>query len=125
MFVGVVGFYFLLSDINAIISEAVNKEMQFSSKLSMLEKVNESYKLSQETYKEAKISLYQLADSSCVDLPFFYRQFPLKIREELKYAVYNDMLVQFPLFHKLKMEQINRIGDALKFQVFEKSNLSF
>jgi len=123
MVVGVVGFYFLLSDINAVISEALNKEARFSAKLSMLEKVNIRYKLSPDTYKEARASLFRLADRTKLDLLFFYGCFPTHIREELKHAQYSAELAQFPLFRKLKPEQLNRIGDALQLEVFEESRL--
>lgn len=124
MCVGVVGFYFLLSDINSIISSTVGKEMQFSTKLDMLEKVNTSYQLTQATYREARQSLYRLSDRDEFDLKTFYSHFPFHLREDLKYHVYSRMLSQFPLFHKLDADQINRISDALQIETFEKCRRS-
>ena len=122
MVIGVVGFYFLLSDINSIISNTVKKEILFSSKLAMLEKVHISYNLADKTYKEAKLSLYKQVDKENFDLDGFYSQFPIFIREELKFHVYSIMLKPFLIFQKLKMDQINRIGDSLQIETFDKSN---
>jgi hypothetical protein len=123
MIVGVVGFYFLLSDINSIISNTIKKEIQFSAKLSMLEKVNENYQLTEETYKEAKQSLFELSENDKFNLDSFYDQFPLVLKEKLKYRVYSNMLEQFSIFHKLKPEQINTIGDSLQNETFEKGKI--
>lgn len=121
MFVGVVGFYFLLSDINSIISSTVLKEMQFSTKLDMLETVNKNYQLHRATYREARESLYRLSEQDEFDLKTFYSHFPFHLKEDLKFHVYSQMLSQFPLFHKLDADQINRICDSLQLETFEQS----
>ena len=120
MIIGVVGFYFLLSDINSIISNTIHKEIQFSARLAMLERVNNSYKLTEKTYKEAKQSLFEVEKRVKFDLEVFYNQFPVILKEKLKYHVYSSMLNRFPIFHKLKPEQINHIGDSLQSETFEK-----
>lgn len=108
------GFYFVLSNINAVVSNAIQKDIVFSSKLSMLEKIQTKYILTEGVYKDAKISLYE--DEFKVqplDLDSFFCKFPSSIREDLKYNVNFKKLSMFPLLQDLDRSIMNTLGDCL------------
>jgi hypothetical protein len=126
MISGVMGFYFVLSDINAVVSNAIRKDIEFSAKLSMLEKIQAKYTLTQGVYKDAKISLYEDEFKVIVlDLEPFFKKFPSSIREDLKYNVNSKKLKMFPLFWDLDRSIMNTLGDCLTETVIEPSKGSF
>jgi hypothetical protein len=122
MLIGVVDFYFVLSNINSIISSTLKMDIEFASKLSMLEKIQKKYTLLPKTYKNAKVCLYEeeyRRDS--FDLIPFFEKFPKSLRGDLKFHVYSKLLHNFPFFENLASEIINSIGDCLKESSFKKS----
>lgn len=125
MLILVVDFYFVLSNINSIISSTIKKDIEFAAKLSMLEKIEKKYALLPQTYKVAKMSLYEeeyRRDS--FDLIPFFGKFPKSLRTDLKYHVYSKLLSSFPFFQNLESEIINSIGDCLKECTFDRSSLT-
>jgi hypothetical protein len=97
-------------------------DIEFASKLSMLEKIQKKYILHPKTYKNAKVCLYEeeyRRDS--FDLIPFFEKFPKSLRGDLKYHVYSKLLCNFPFFENLESEIINTIGDCLKEATFKKS----
>lgn len=109
------GFYFVLSNINAVVSSTIRKDVEFAARLSMLEKVKKKYGLVEKTYKGAKVSLYE---SERTDLDFdlqpFFRRFPSSLREDLKFHLNVRKLGSFDIFRNLERSVINTLGDCLK-----------
>jgi hypothetical protein len=123
---GVMGFYFVLSDINAVVSNAIRKDIEFSQRLSMLEKIQTKYQLTEEVYKDAKISLYE--DEFRVqklDLQPFFLRFPSSIREDLKFHVNSDKLKMFPIFSDLDRSDMNNLSDCFAEIIIESSTQIF
>lgn len=122
MTVGVMGFYFVLSDINAVVSNAIRKDIEFSARLSMLEKIQIKYQLKQDIYKNAKMCLYEDEFKTVeLDYDFFYSKFPISLREDLKFHVNSQKLANFALFKDLDRKVMNRLCDCLKEIEFEPS----
>lgn len=122
MTVGVMGFYFVLSDINAVVSNAIRKDIEFSARLSMLEKIQIKYQLQPQIYKNAKMSLYEdefRVDT--LDFDFFYSKFPISLREDLKFHVNSQKLSQFCIFKDLDRKIMNRLSECLQEMEFEPS----
>ena len=122
MLIGVVDFYFVLSNINSIISSTIKKDIEFAAKQTMLEKIQKKYMMDPKIYKNAKISLYEEEyRRDTFDLSPFFEKFPKSLREDLKFHVYSKLLFNFPFFRNLESEIINTIGDYLKESTFNKS----
>jgi hypothetical protein len=122
MMFGVMGFYFVLSDINAVVSDTVRKDIEFSARLSMLEKIQVKYKLKDEVYKEAKMSLFE--DEFRVvnlDLGLFFSKLPSFLREDLKFKVNSLKLKPFPIFKNVERSILNSLGNCLTETTFEPS----
>lgn len=116
---GVIGFYFVLSDINSVISTALKEDMNFSSRVTMLEKIQEKYQMNNKVYFKAKRTLFQEENQKGdIELRPFFQQFPRSLRQDLKYSVYSK---NFELFAFTKYTEpliLNEIGDCMKRQTF-------
>ena len=122
MTVGVMGFYFVLSDIHAVVSNAIRKDIEFSSRLSMLEKIQIKYKLNPGVYKKAKMSLYMDEFKvATLDYDFLFSKFPTSLRQDLKFHVNSQKLRPFPLFKNLERKSMNILADALMEMEFDAS----
>jgi hypothetical protein len=126
MMFGVMGFYFVLSDINAVVSDTVRKDIEFSARLSMLEKVQKKYDLTYDVYKEAKMSLYEDEfKTPTLDLKSFYSKFPTFLRVDLKFRVNSIKLKNFPIFKNLDRSIVNILGQCLVETVIEPSTFLY
>ena len=124
MMIGVMGFYFVLSDINAVVSDTVRKDIEFSARLSMLEKIQNKYKLTDDVYKQAKMSLYE--DEFRIvnlDLKVFLPRLPSFLREDLKFQVNSVKLKEFVIFKNLDRPVLNQLGKCMVETTFEASRL--
>ena len=124
MLAGVMGFYFVLSNINAVVSSTVRKDIEFAARLSMLEKIKKKYHVSEPLYKEAKISLYE-DEFKVMDLNLqpFFSKFPISLREDLKYHLNVKKLNSFRVFRSLDRSILNSIGEKLKEISYEPSKI--
>ena len=122
MIIGVMGFYFVLSNINSVVSSTVRMDIEFAARLSMLEKIKKKYQLSLPVYKETKRSLFEDEFKSMdFNLNNFFKKFPISLREDLKYHLNVKKLAQFNLFYGLDRSTLNTLGDSLKLLRFEPS----
>lgn len=115
MFCGVMGFYFVLSNINAVLSSAIREDVQFAARLSMLERLHKKYTLDAPTYKRAKMSLYeQETNSARVNLEPFLSNFPSLLRGHLKFHWNAHKLSQFGLFSGLGRALVKTLGNTFQ-----------
>jgi hypothetical protein len=122
MLTGVMGFYFVLSNINAVVSSTVRKDIEFAARLSMLEQIKKKYVLNEKVYKEAKISLYEDEFKPIqVNLTPFFSKFPISLRENLKYHMNIKKLRFFKMFEGLDRKVINSLGKHIKTIKFQAS----
>ena len=116
------GFYFVLSDINAVVSDTVRKDIEFSARLSMLEKIQKKYLLTPQVYKMAKMSLFEDGFKTVnLNLKMFYTRYPSFLREDLKFRVNSIKLKQFTMFKNLDRSIVNSIGESMVETTFEPS----
>lgn len=120
MIIGVIGFYFVVSNINSIISNTIKINMSFTSKISLLNKLKNKYNLDIRFYKMIRSSLIKEDYKRDVEnfKPMF-QKFPEYLRKELKYQMYLKVFGNFKVLLKLDKNVLNKIGDCsikLQFQ---------
>ena len=122
MISGVMGFYFVLSNINTVVSSTVRKDIEFAARLSMLEKIKKKYSISAKLYKEAKVSLYEDEYKPIeVNLKPFFIKFHITLRENLKYFMNLKKLNSFRMFDNLDRSIVNSLGKCIKSVKYEPS----
>jgi hypothetical protein len=90
--------------------------MNFSSRVTMLEKIQEKYKMNQDIYREAKKTLFleEAKQSKKLDLSPFFKNFPRSLRKDLKYSVYSRDFQDVYFSKHVDPIIVNCIGDAMK-----------
>lgn len=122
MIIGVIGFYFVVSNINSIISNTIKINMNFTAKISLLDKLQAKYKLNQRFYRMIRKSL--IKEDYKRDVESFkpmFRKFPKYLRRELKYQMYLKVFGNFKILLKLDKNVLNKIGDCSAKLHFQKS----
>lgn len=114
MIMGVIGFYFVLSDINSIISSTLQSEYNFSSRVTMLEKIQEKYKMDYKVYIQAKRTLFEEERETRVfNIQPFVERFPKFLQLELKYSIYSRDFKNFGVFNYVDPLILAYLGDAV------------
>jgi hypothetical protein len=125
MIIGVTSFYFVISDINTIISNSVEKGMKFSFCMAKLEKIQKKYLLSNSVYKKARMSIFNSKPSTDASWKkWFLDQFPMYLQNELKYHIYSKMFSCFEWTSKLTSKTLNLLGDSIREVEFEESKIN-
>lgn len=113
--IGVIAFYFVLSDINSIISSGIRYDVQFSMRITMLEKIQEKYHMQKSIYLEARRALFnEELHQDKLDLQPFFSHFPRSLRKTLKYSAYSRNFRKCYFSRYVDPLIINCIGDAAK-----------
>ena len=122
MIIGVVSFYFVVSDINTIISNSVAKGIKVSSCMVKLEKIKELYPVSQKVYSQAKKSLFGKQPLDLArDRRRFLDHFPKSFQNDLKFHIYSKQFKDFPWVPQLGLSVLGMLGDAVREVDFEES----
>lgn len=122
MIIGVIGFYYVVSNINSIISSSIRINMAFSSKIMLLDKLNKKYKLDPVFFKMVRRSLIQ--EDYKRDISNFkpmFQKFPKYLRRDLKYEMYKKVFGKFKILLGLGKKVLNTIGDHVKNLHFQES----
>lgn len=115
MVVGVIAFYFVLSDINSIISSGIKYDMDFSLRVTMLEKIQEKYRMRTCVYRQAKKTIFSEEEQQqTLDLPPFFRQFPRSLRQSLKFSAYSRDFAKSYFGKYVDPLIVNCLGDAAR-----------
>lgn len=122
MLVGVNMFYFLVSNINSIISESIAEERLLNHKYNLLFKLMSKYQISGDLVKGAKNSIDN--NSSDFKLKTFSREFNDTIRRELDYSYFWPVLGKFSSLKYLRQDIFSTIGMNLKKVNYFKGRLS-
>jgi hypothetical protein len=115
MIIGVIGFYFIISALNAYISDSMNKRAELSMKIYNLKELKQKYRLSDDTYQIGINSLAQndiAKDKS--NFTMMLEKFPKSLKRELKYQMYLSILKNFEFIKTLKMKLVIAIGESLQ-----------
>jgi hypothetical protein len=125
MIIGVIGFYFVVSNINSIISNSIKNNMNFTAKITQLDKIRTRYKLNPNFFKMVRQSLIKKDYIQDIDnfKPMF-NKFPNYLREELKYKMYLKMFGNFRILLRLEKHVLNKIGDCVKKVHFHESTFN-
>lgn len=122
MIIGVIGFYFVVSNINSIISNSIKMNMKFTSKITLLTQLRDKYKLKPRFFKMVRESL--IKEDYKEDIQNFqsmFLKFPKYLRRELKYKMYLKVFGNFSLLRRLEKNILNAIGDKVKQVHFHES----
>jgi hypothetical protein len=122
MIIGVIGFYFVVSNINSIISNSIKRNMNFTSKITLLSNLRDKYKLKPKFYKMVRESL--INEDYKEDITNFtpmLNKFPRYLQRELKYNMYLKIFGNFNLLRRLEKNILNAIGDKVKQVHFQES----
>lgn len=122
MIIGVISFYFVISDINTIISNSVAKGMKLSSRLTKLEKIRQQYILSPQLCQKARVSIFQpraFSEESSQD--WFLAQFPKSLQNQLKFHIYSKLFSFFDWTLSLSPTTLSLLGDVVHQVQFEES----
>ena len=125
MIIGVIGFYFVVSNINSIISSSIRINMAFTAKITQLSKLNKKYKLDPELFKMVRSSL--INEDYKRDISNFkpmFKKFPKYLRKELKYEMYKKVFGNFRILLGLQKKVLNSIGDHVTPLNFQESNIN-
>lgn len=121
MIIGVIVFYFVVSDINTIISNSVAKEIQVSACMTKLEKIKKKYPISSNMYKAAKLSLFNKNLNNLVNTKGFLGHFPRSFENELKYHMYSKKFELFNWTQNVPSNFLGRLGDEIREVELEES----
>lgn len=123
MIIGVIGFYFVVSNINSIISNSIKKQSLISLKKSFLYKINEKKKFKP---KILEMISKQIDDYNefheWKEVKKFLNVFPKVYKRDLKYAFYKNLLRDFQFLKSFNKKIINSVGDCMTELSFYKSN---
>ena len=113
--IGVIGFYFVVSNINSIISNSIKKNKNFSICMTKLEKLKKKYNIDEKIYKLAKRALIKEDFKKEVfDFVPMMISFPKSLKKKLKYDMYINMFGGFRFLKDLPMETVISIGNKMK-----------
>jgi hypothetical protein len=122
MIIGVTAFYFVISDINTIISNSVEKRMKFSNCMTKLAKIQEKYTLSSTVLQKARKSIIDSKPCSKMSWQkWFLDQFPMSLQNDLKYHIYSKMFSYFEWSNRLSIKTLNLLGDSVREVEFDES----
>ena len=120
--IGVIGFYFVVSNINSIISNSIKKNKNFTICMTKLEKLKKKYDIDEKIYKLAKRALIKEDFKKEVfDFIPMMVSFPKSLKKKLKYDMYINMFGGFRFLKDLPMETVISIGNKMKEVVYQKS----
>lgn len=111
MIIGVIAFYFVVGDINTIISNSVVKGIQVSACMTKLEKIKKKYPISEKMYNDAKIALFNKSSKGLNNVKTFLEHFPRSYQNKLKFHMYSKMFEHFKWLHNLSPNFLSRLGD--------------
>jgi hypothetical protein len=121
MIIGVTAFYFVVSDINTIISNSVAKEIQVSACMTKLDKIKKMYPISSDMYKAAKLSLFNKNGKQLINTKGFLEHFPRSFGNELKFHMYSKKFELFKWTRDLPPIFLGRLGDVIREVELEES----
>lgn len=122
MIIGVIGFYFVVSNINSIISNTIKKNKNFTICMTKLEKLKKKYKIGDEIYRLAKRAIIKEEHKhEILNYIPLIKTFPKSLKKKLKYEMYINILGGFRFLKDLGMPAVISIGNKIKEVNYEKS----
>lgn len=124
MIIGVIGFYFVISNINSITSNSINQQRLISLQKSFLYKIHEEKKLKPQIFKIINKQIENAHDfKKRRTVTEFLNIFPKVLKRELKYTFYKNYLFgNFQFLKNFEKKIINSIGDHMIQVNFTKCN---
>lgn len=115
MVIGVVGFYFVVSDINTIITNSILKNSKLTKKYTLLLKIQEQYEIDKYYIEKAQKALLKKKEieKDFLEWKDFINYFPEIYSKYLKYEIYISKFKNFKNISKMKKRELNILGDKI------------
>jgi hypothetical protein len=123
--IGVVGFYFVISSINSVISERLHKNATFTNHINSLMKLKKKKGISEELYRVAISSIFRKDYKRNINnFNDMLNKFPKSLKKELKYKMNIHIFKNFKFVQKLSKKIVNTLGKHIKKIHIKKGNIN-